>query len=166
MKKSESMKQELSHTRKDGRVHMVDTWSKENSLREAKACGSIALSSDTIQLIKEDQVKKGSVLTTAALAGISAAKQCSNLIPLCHNIPLAKADVTFTMHPDRIEAFSEVRCVGPTGVEMEALTAVSIALLTIYDMCKAVDKSMEIKEIKLLKKTKTSLLYCDENPVC
>ena len=102
MKQPESKKQELSHTRQDGRVHMVDTSSKENSLREAKACGSIVLSSLTIQLIKEDQIKKGSVLTTAALAGISAAKQCGLLIPLCHNIPLSKADVTFTVHPEPV----------------------------------------------------------------
>ncbi|MDD2289477.1 MAG: cyclic pyranopterin monophosphate synthase MoaC [Bacteroidales bacterium] len=166
MKQPETRKQELSHTRQDGRIHMVDTSSKENSLREAKACGSIALSSLTIQLIKEDRIKKGSVLTTAALAGISAAKLCGHLIPLCHNIPLSMADVTFTVHPDSIEAFSEVRCTGPTGVEMEALTAVSMALLTIYDMCKAVDKHMEITGIRLLEKTKKSLHDHDENPVC
>ena len=156
----------LTHINHEGQVHMVDVSPKEQSLRTARAQGFIALKAQTLELVRENKIKKGSVLTTASLAGIQAAKQCSQLIPLCHNIPLAKADVTFTMHPDRIEAFSEVRCVGPTGVEMEALTAVSIALLTIYDMCKAVDKSMEIKEIKLLKKTKTSLLYCDENPVC
>ncbi|HBG54363.1 MAG TPA: cyclic pyranopterin monophosphate synthase MoaC [Rikenellaceae bacterium] len=166
MKQPDDMKKELSHTRQDGRVNMVDTSSKANSLREAKACGSISLSEQTIHLIKEDRIKKGSVLTTAALAGICAAKQCGQLIPLCHNIPLSRADVNFMVHPESVEAFSEVRCVGPTGVEMEALTAVSIALLTIYDMCKAVDKHMEITGIRLLEKTKKSLHDHDENPVC
>ena len=101
------------------------------------------------------QNKKGSVLTTASLAGIQAAKQCSQLIPLCHNIPLSQADVSFTWHPNGLEATAVVSCIGPTGVEMEALTAVSLALLTIYDMCKAVDKEMEITNIRLIEKTKT-----------
>ena len=151
------MNKNLSHTRHDGQVNMVDVSSKEISLRHAMACGTIRLSAHTIALIGEDKMKKGSVLTTAALAGISAAKQCGHLIPLCHNIPLTKADVTFEIHADAIEARGEARCTGPTGVEMEALTAVSVALLTIYDMCKAVDKHMEITGIRLLEKTKTKL---------
>ena len=151
------MNKNLSHTRHDGQVNMVDVSSKEISLRHAMACRTIRLSAQTIALIGEDKMKKGSVLTTAALAGISAAKQCGHLIPLCHNIPLTKADVTFEIHADAIEARGEARCTGPTGVEMEALTAVSVALLTIYDMCKAVDKHMEITGIRLLEKTKTKL---------
>ena len=151
------MNKNLSHTRHDGQVNMVDVSSKEISLRHAMACGTIRLSAQTIALIGEDKMKKGSVLTTAALAGISAAKQCGHLIPLCHNIPLTKADVTFEIHADAIEARGEARCTGPTGVEMEALTAVSVALLTIYDMCKAVDKHMEITGIRLFEKTKTKL---------
>ncbi len=152
------MKKQFSHTLEDGQLNMVDVSSKENSLRKAKACGFIRLSAQTLDLIREDKMKKGSVLTTAALAGISAAKQCGYLIPLCHNIPLSKADVTFEMRSNGIEAFGEARCTGPTGVEMEALTAVSVALLTIYDMCKAVDKDMEITEIRLLEKSKEKII--------
>jgi len=152
------MNKQFSHTLRDGQVNMVDVSSKENSLRKAKACGFIRLSAHTLTLIQEDKMKKGSVLTTAALAGISAAKQCGYLIPLCHNIPLSKANVTFEMHNDGIEALGEARCTGPTGVEMEALTAVSIALLTIYDMCKAVDKNMEITGIRLLEKSKEKVV--------
>lgn len=151
------MKKEMSHTGQDGRVNMVDITSKGISLREAKARGFIHLAVETLTLIGEDRMKKGSVLTTAAIAGIQAAKQCSNLVPLCHNIPLSKADVTFEMRCDGIEVLGLARCTGSTGVEMEALTAVSVALLTIYDMCKAVDKNMEITGIKLLEKTKKPL---------
>ena len=134
---------------------MVDVSPKEQSLRTARAQGFIALKAQTLELVRENKIKKGSVLTTASLAGIQAAKQCSQLIPLCHNIPLSQADVSFTWHPNGLEATAVVSCIGPTGVEMEALTAVSLALLTIYDMCKAVDKEMEITNIRLVEKTKT-----------
>jgi len=152
------MNTQFSHTLRDGKLNMVDVSSKENSLRKAKACGFIRLEAHTLDLIREDKMKKGSVLITAALAGISAAKQCGHLIPLCHNIPLSKADVTFEIHNDGIEALGEARCTGPTGVEMEALTAVSVSLLTIYDMCKAVDKDMEISGIRLLEKSKEKIV--------
>jgi cyclic pyranopterin phosphate synthase len=152
------MNKQFSHTLQDGQLNMVDVSSKENSLRKAKACGFIRLSEQTIILIREDKMKKGSVLTAAALAGISAAKQCGHLIPLCHNIPLNKADVTFEIHKDGIEACGIAICTGRTGVEMEALTAVSVALLTIYDMCKAVDKDMDITGIRLLEKTKEKIV--------
>ncbi len=145
----------LTHINHEGRVHMVDVSPKEQSLRTARAQGFIALKAQTLELVRENKIKKGSVLTTASLAGIQAAKQCSQLIPLCHNIPLSQADVSFTWHPNGLEATAVVSCIGPTGVEMEALTAVSLALLTIYDMCKAVDKEMEITNIRLVEKTKT-----------
>ncbi len=145
----------LTHINHEGRVHMVDVSPKEQSLRTARAQGFIALKAQTLELVRENKIKKGSVLTTASLAGIQAAKQCSQLIPLCHNIPLSQADVSFTWHPNGLEATAVVSCIGPTGVEMEALTAVSLALLTIYDMCKAVDKEMEITNIRLIEKTKT-----------
>jgi cyclic pyranopterin phosphate synthase len=102
-------------------------------------------------------MKKGDVLTIAEIAGIQGGKKTSELIPLCHPLPISKLDVKTKIEADRISVTSEARCVGKTGIEMEALTAVSIALLTIYDMCKAVDKKMEIGEIKLLEKTKTYL---------
>lgn len=145
----------LTHINHEGQVHMVDVSPKEQSLRTARAQGFIALKAQTLELVRENKIKKGSVLTTASLAGIQAAKQCSQLIPLCHNIPLSQADVSFTWHPNGLEATAVVSCIGPTGVEMEALTAVSLALLTIYDMCKAVDKEMEITNIRLVEKTKT-----------
>ncbi|HPX79425.1 MAG: cyclic pyranopterin monophosphate synthase MoaC [Bacteroidales bacterium] len=145
----------LTHINHEGQVHMVDVSPKEQSLRTARAQGFIALKAQTLELVRENKIKKGSVLTTASLAGIQAAKQCSQLIPLCHNIPLSQADVSFTWHPNGLEATAVVSCIGPTGVEMEALTAVSLALLTIYDMCKAVDKEMEITNIRLIEKTKT-----------
>lgn len=145
----------LTHVNHEGKVHMVNVLPKEKSLRTARAQGFIALNTHTLELIREDKIKKGSVLTTASLAGIQAAKQCSTLIPLCHNIPLSQADVSFTWHPNGIEVSAVVSCIGPTGVEMEALTAVIVALLTIYDMCKAVDKEMEINNIRLIEKTKT-----------
>ncbi|MFY9115736.1 MAG: cyclic pyranopterin monophosphate synthase MoaC [Bacteroidales bacterium] len=147
------MKDTLSHV-KDGQAHMVNVSAKDDTLRKARAIGFIALQNNTLQLIKDDTIKKGPVLTTASLAGIQAAKQCSQLIPLCHNLPLTGIDVTFRMADKGIEVLSEVTCTGPTGVEMEALTAVSVALLTIYDMCKAVDKTMVISDIRLVKKTK------------
>lgn len=159
------MKNKMSHIGQDGRVNMVDISSKEMSLREAKARGFIRLQAETLTLIRENRMKKGSVLTTASIAGIQAAKRCSSLIPLCHNIPLSRADVTFQWQQDGLEAFAEVRCIGPTGVEMEALTAVTTALLTVYDMCKNVDKQMEITGIRLLKKTKKSLKNHDDNTI-
>ena len=150
------MKQ-FSHTDKQGKANMVDVGDKIPQLRIAKATGKILLSSQTLKLIQENQMKKGDVLTIANIAGIQAAKQTSSLIPLCHPLQITKADVKTTLCKDGVIATSEVRCIGQTGIEMEALTGVSIALLTIYDMCKAVDKSMVIEEITLLEKTKTDI---------
>lgn len=147
------MKKTLSHV-KNGQAHMVDVSAKNDTLRKARAEGFIALQKNTLELIKGDTIKKGPVLITASLAGIQAAKQCSQLIPLCHNIPLTGVDVTFEYTTKGIQAVSEVTCIGPTGVEMEALTAVGVALLTVYDMCKAVDNTMVISDIRLVEKTK------------
>jgi cyclic pyranopterin phosphate synthase len=144
----------LTHTDKKGKAVMVDVGGKEVQARIARASGHIILAADTLKLIKDNLVKKGDVLTVAQLAGISAAKQTSGLIPLCHNIVLDNVKVELFIDDAGIKAESEVRCTGKTGVEMEALTAVSVALLTIYDMCKAVDKKMIIGNIGLTEKIK------------
>lgn len=133
---------------------MVDVGSKPNQIREAKAIGNIDLKPETISLISENSMKKGDVLTVAEIAGIQAAKRTYDLIPLCHSLLLTKIDVKASITETGVRVSSTVKCVGQTGVEMEALMAVSVALLTIYDMCKAVDKHMVIGEIKLLEKTK------------
>lgn len=147
------MKQ-LTHTDNNGKAVMVDVGDKEPQIRIAKATGHITLAGETIELIKENQLKKGDVLTVAQLAGISAAKQTSSLIPLCHNIVLDNVKVDVSTDKTGVDVRSEVRCEGRTGVEMEALTAVSVALLTVYDMCKAVDKTMIIDNITLTEKIK------------
>jgi len=144
----------LTHTDSKGKAIMVDIGEKENQLRIAKACGHIALAPATIGLIKENLLKKGDVLSVAQLAGISAAKKTSDLIPLCHNIVLDSVKVDAVTDDTGVAITSEVSCFGKTGVEMEALTAVSIALLTVYDMCKAVDKNMVIDNVALTEKTK------------
>ncbi len=144
----------LTHTDTTGRAVMVDVGNKDIQLRIARATGHIVLSSDTIKLIRENLVKKGDVLTVAQVAGISAAKQTSGLIPLCHNIVLDNVKVEAAIDASGVRVESEVRCSGKTGVEMEALTAVSISLLTVYDMCKAVDKKMVIDNLTLIEKIK------------
>jgi len=144
----------LTHTDKKGKAAMVDIGNKEICLRMAKARGHITLAENTLCLIKDNLLKKGDVLTVAQLAGINAAKQTSDLIPLCHNIVLDSIKVEVLTDDSGITAVSEVRCTGRTGAEMEALSAVSIALLTVYDMCKAVDKHMVIDNISMLEKTK------------
>ncbi len=145
---------ELTHTDKRGKAVMVDVGDKDSQVRIAKAAGHISLSADTLKLIEDNLLKKGDVLTVAQLAGISAAKQTSALIPLCHNIVLDNIKVDLAADDTGVKVESEVRCTGRTGVEMEALTAVSIALLTVYDMCKAVDKGMVIDNVSLTGKIK------------
>ncbi|MCL5103475.1 MAG: cyclic pyranopterin monophosphate synthase MoaC [Armatimonadetes bacterium] len=145
---------ELSHVDEQGRARMVDVGDKALMKRLARASGSITLSETTVGLIRENQIKKGDVLTVAQIAGIQAAKKTAELIPLCHPLPLDRIDVQMELTGDGVTATSEVACVGRTGVEMEALTAVSVALLTIYDMCKAVDKNMRIGDIRLIEKVK------------
>lgn len=147
----------FSHTDEHGKANMVDVGHKPNQLRIAKATGFISLQPETVRLIQENNLKKGDVLTVAQLAGIQAAKLTSSIIPLCHTLMITKVDVKLITESTGVTANSEVHCVGQTGVEMEALTAVSAALLTVYDMCKAVDKTMEISNIKLNSKTKTDL---------
>ncbi len=126
---------------------------KPETLRIAIAHGHVTAKPETLQLITEQRIKKGDVLEVARLAGIMAAKRTSELIPLCHPLALTSIRVTLTLDDKKIKIEAEVQTVGRTGVEMEALTAVSIAALTIYDMCKAVDREMQISEVKLVKKT-------------
>jgi cyclic pyranopterin phosphate synthase len=133
---------------------MVDVGAKSIQERVAKASGKIFLQKKTLQLIQQNAIEKGDIFSVARVAGIQAAKNTFNLIPLCHQLQLTKIAVDFEVEEDGIRTFSMVKCSGKTGVEMEALTAVNVALLTIYDMCKAVDKTMEMNEIKLLEKTK------------
>ncbi len=144
----------FSHTDLKGKAKMVDVGGKPDVQRTAVARGKVALSPGTIKLIKKNQMKKGDVLAVAKIAGIQAAKKTSDLIPLCHPLLLTNVDLTFSIKNDRIEIESTVECVGKTGVEMEALTAVSVAALTIYDMCKAVDKKMRIGDVFLWQKSK------------
>ena len=148
---------DLSHIDETGKARMVDVSQKKDQLRIAIARGFIRLSPETVHLIRENQVKKGDVLTVAQIAGIQAGKKTSELIPLCHPLPITKIDVLTGLEANGVTVTAEARCVGQTGVEMEALTAVSVALLTIYDMCKAVDKEMSIGEIRLLEKTKKDI---------
>jgi len=149
--------EKFSHIDEKGKARMVDVGDKPIQHRVATAEGHIRLSRETLQLIKDNQIKKGDVLTVAEIAGIQAAKKTSELIPLCHPLALTKVKVDTEIVEDGIKITGEARCTGQTGVEMEALTAVHIALLTIYDMCKAVDKEMLIGDIRLIKKTKTDL---------
>jgi cyclic pyranopterin phosphate synthase len=148
---------ELSHTDETGKARMVDVSQKKEQLRVARAQGFIRLNPETVKLIRENQVKKGDVLTVAQIAGIQAGKMTSGLIPLCHPLPITKIDVVTLLENNGVMVSAEARCVGQTGVEMEALTAVAVALLTVYDMCKAVDKEMVISEVKLIEKTKTDI---------
>ncbi|MBV6498839.1 MAG: Cyclic pyranopterin monophosphate synthase [Prosthecobacter sp.] len=147
----------LTHTDDQGRASMVDVSAKPAMAREAVARAFVELQAETLRLIRENGLKKGDVLAVARIAGIQAAKQTQMLIPLCHQIALSKVAVDFEAKPDGILITTTARTIAQTGVEMEALTAASVAALTIYDMCKAVDKAMRITEVSLLAKTKTEL---------
>ena len=144
----------LSHLDDEGRAQMVDVSAKPMSARTAIAKGKIKLQRKTLDLISKDRIAKGNVFATARLAGIQAAKQTAQLIPLCHTLPLGDVKIDVVAARDGAEVTCTARTVAQTGVEMEALTGVAIALLTIYDMCKAVDKKMQIAEVRLIKKTK------------
>jgi len=135
---------------------MVDVSAKPVSIRQAIASGKIRLRAKTLNLVNKNQIAKGDVLATARIAGIQAAKQTAQLIPLCHTLPLGEIKVDLIASADGVEARCTARTVAQTGVEMEALTGVAGALLTIYDMCKAVDKQMRISDIQLVEKTKRS----------
>ena len=145
---------DLSHVDAEGRARMVDVGQKTPQRRIARAAGRITLSEGALALVAENRMKKGDVLTVAQIAGIGAAKRTAELIPLCHPLPLDRIEVRLRPVAGCVEAESEVACVGRTGVEMEALTAVSVALLAIYDMCKAVDKGMRIEDVRLVEKVK------------
>ncbi len=136
---------------------MVDVSSKPVSVREAIAAGSIRMQTATLDLISTNRIAKGNVFVTARIAGVQAAKQTAQLIPLCHTLALTNVDLEIASGDGAVNVECTARTAAQTGVEMEALTGVSVALLTIYDMCKAVDKEMEISEIRLLKKTKRAL---------
>jgi len=144
----------LSHVSAEGKAKMVDVSEKPDQLRMARAKGHITLMPESIKLVRENKIKKGDVLTVAEIAGIQGGKKTSELIPLCHPLQITKIDVRTTLDETGVSVECEARCIGQTGIEMEALTATGIALLTIYDMCKAVDKYMIIDEIKLIEKIK------------
>ncbi|MFN2396274.1 MAG: cyclic pyranopterin monophosphate synthase MoaC, partial [Bacteroidales bacterium] len=127
----------LSHIDDKGKANMVDVGSKPMQMRTAVARGFIRLQSETVKLIRGNQMKKGDVLTVAEIAGIQAAKKTSDLIPLCHPLQITKADVKAELQENGVEVSATLRCIGQTGIEMEALTGVGVALLTVYDMCKA-----------------------------
>ena len=150
------MTPKLTHLDSKGEASMVDVSAKPAQHREAIASGEILLQSSTVDLILQDQVAKGNVLAVARVAGIMAAKKTGELIPLCHPLPLTHCEVNFEIPPsrDRIQITASAKIYAQTGIEMEALTAVATAALTIYDMCKAVDKQMTIQNIRLVSKTK------------
>ena len=145
---------ELSHVDASGNARMVDVGAKPETVREARARGAVVMQLSTLELIECHAVHKGDVLAVAKVAGIMAAKRTSELIPLCHPLPLTSIDLSFRFNPAerRIEIESVTRVTGKTGVEMEALTAVAAAALTIYDMCKAADREMAITDIRLVEK--------------
>ena len=137
---------------------MVDVGSKPVSRRTAVAEGKILLKTETLELIRHNQIRKGDVLSVARIAAIQAAKKTQDLIPLCHQIPLSGVEVDFVLDEEGVSITAKAKTVAQTGVEMEALTAVAVAGLTIYDMCKAVDKSMVIEGVRLVSKTKEEFL--------
>src|SRR5438128_7466682 len=147
--------QRLTHISDDGRAQMVDVSAKPVSERRAVARGKIRLRRETLDLISKDQIAKGNVFATARIAGIQAAKQTAHLIPLCHTLPLGEVKIDIVASNDGAEVKCAAKTVAQTGVEMEALVGATVALLTIYDMCKAVDKEMRILDVHLLEKIKS-----------
>ena len=147
-------KEKLTHLDQDGRVQMVDVGDKKNTERVAIARGEVVMKRETLELIQDGVMKKGDVLTVAKIAGIFAAKRTWELIPLCHPLPLAQVEVKLDLDDSLpgVQIAATVRVTGKTGVEMEALTAVSVAALTVYDMAKAVEKTMRIQNIRLVEK--------------
>ena len=145
----------LTHIDSDGRVQMVDVSAKPLSKRRAVAHGKIRLQRETLDLIARDQIAKGNVFATARIAGIQGAKQTAQLIPLCHTLQLGQVSIDIVASKDGAEVKCTAQTIAQTGVEMEALVGVTVALLTIYDMCKAVDKKMQISNVLLLEKIKT-----------
>jgi len=160
----------FTHINEEGYAKMADVSEKEESIREAIAKGSIYMNRNTLMAIIEGRIKKGDVLSVAQIGGIMGAKSTSDIIPMCHNINIYGADIEFNIDENnsKVDIIATVRTVGVTGVEMEALTAVSIAALTIYDMCKAIDKEMVITDIHLVKKTggKSGDFYFNRGNIC
>ena len=148
---------ELSHLDEQGTARMVDVSAKERVRRTARAAGMILMQPDTLRLMREGLLKKGDAFAVARVAGIAAAKRTSDLIPLCHNIMIDHVSVDFALGETGVRIDASAVCTENTGIEMEALTAVSVAALTLYDMCKAVDKEMRIADIHLVEKTKASV---------
>ena len=151
------MVKRLTHIAADGSARMVDVTAKPISARKAIAAGKIRLRRETLDLISKDKIAKGNVFATARIAGIQAAKQTAQLIPLCHTLPLGEIKIDIVTSNDGAQVKCTAQTVAQTGVEMEALTGVAVALLTIYDMCKAVDKEMQISDVRLVEKTKRAL---------
>tara|TARA_Y100000746_G_C15448657_1_gene426130 strand:- start:172 stop:645 length:474 start_codon:yes stop_codon:yes gene_type:complete len=143
----------FSHLDPDGKAHMVDISEKQDSKRTARARATISMAKETIVALQQGDVPKGDVFAVARVAGIQAAKRTGDIIPLCHPLMLSSVKVEFEFNDDKVEIEAEVTTVGRTGVEMEALTACSVSALTIYDMCKSLDKRMEITDLALLQKT-------------
>lgn len=144
---------EFTHFNEDGRAYMVEVTDKEDTKRVALAEGFIRMNKETLKKLSEGKIKKGDVLSVAQIAGIMGIKKTSDIIPMCHNIFLTGSNIEFEVVEDGVAIRCEVKTLGKTGVEIEALTGVSIAALTIYDMCKSVDKGMIIEEVKLISKT-------------
>src|SRR6185503_1975670 len=151
----------LTHITPDGRARMVDVSPKPLSRRRAVARGEIRLQRETVDLIARDQIAKGNVFATARIAGIQAAKQTAQLIPLCHTLPLGEVSIDIVASKDGADVKCTAQTIAQTGVEMEALVGVTVALLTIYDMCKAVDKNMIVSDVQLLEKTKSTVAVYD-----
>lgn len=145
---------ELTHINEQGRAKMVDVSEKQETTREAVAYGNVYMNKETLERIKDGTIKKGDVLSVAQVAGIMGAKKTSDIIPMCHPIMISGCDINFSLNfeKNRVEITATVKNTGQTGVEMEALTAVSIAGLTIYDMCKAIDREMIVSDVMLMKK--------------
>ncbi|WP_130806307.1 cyclic pyranopterin monophosphate synthase MoaC [Senegalia massiliensis] len=143
----------FTHFNEKGRAHMVEVGEKNDTKRVAIARGTIKMKKETINSINNGMIKKGDVLSVSQIAGIMGAKKTSDIIPMCHNIFLTGADISFTINEEQIEIETTVKTIGKTGVEMEALMAVNIAAMTIYDMCKAIDKDMVITNVRLIEKT-------------
>jgi cyclic pyranopterin phosphate synthase len=153
----EEHKQQLSHLDEKGNARMVDVGGKKIQKRTARASGFIRMSAATMKAIRQDQVKKGNVLAVARIAGIQAAKCTSDLIPLCHPLPLDSVEFDFVFRDEGIQASCTVSCQARTGVEMEALTGTTTALLAVYDMCKSMDKGMILEQVTLVHKAKEDL---------
>src|SRR3989442_11554649 len=144
----------LSHLASDGRAQMVNVSAKPMSVRRAVAVGKIRLQRETLAVISKDEIAKGNVFATARIAGIQAAKQTAHLIPLCHTLPLSEVKIDIAISKDGADVKCTAQTIAQTGVEMETLIGVTVSLLTIYDMCKAVDKRMVISDVHLIQKTK------------